>query len=49
MLYEYDAEKTILYYPTIKIRDCYWLRNAILYWDRVASIVRDLIIMNLIQ
>ena len=32
-------EKTILYYPTIKIQDGYWLRNAILYWDKVASIV----------
>lgn len=31
--------KTILYYPTIKIEDGYWLRNAILYWDNVASIV----------
>lgn len=33
---------TILYYPTIKIKDGYWLRNAILYWDRVASIVPGL-------
>ena len=32
-------EKTILYYPTIKIRDGHWLRNAILYWDKVASVV----------
>lgn len=30
---------TILYYPTIDIQDGQWLRNAILYWDKVASIV----------
>ncbi len=30
---------TILYYPTIKIEDGMWLRNALLYWDNVASIV----------
>lgn len=34
-----DSEKTILYYPSIKIKDGTWLRNAILYWDNVASIV----------
>ena len=34
-----NDKKTILYYPTIKIKDGYWLRNAILYWDKVASIV----------
>ena len=34
-----NYERTILYYPTIKIQDGYWLRNAILYWDNVASIV----------
>lgn len=39
MLHEYEEQKTILYYPTIKIRDGYWLRNAILYWDKIASIV----------
>jgi hypothetical protein len=31
--------QTILYYPTIDIQDGQWLRNAILYWDKVASIV----------
>lgn len=31
--------QTILYYPTIDIQDGEWLRNAILYWDKVASIV----------
>lgn len=30
---------TILYYPYIKIQDGKWLRNAILYWDKIASIV----------
>lgn len=35
----YTNAKTILYYPTIKIKDGSWLRNAILYWDNVASIV----------
>lgn len=28
----------ILYYPTIDIQDGQWLRNAVLYWDKVASI-----------
>ena len=31
--------QTILYYPTINILDGAWLRNAILYWDEVSSIV----------
>ncbi len=31
--------QTILYYPTIDIQDGTWLRNAILYWDEVSSIV----------
>ncbi|HEY5749476.1 MAG TPA: DUF6236 family protein [Chryseolinea sp.] len=32
-------ERTILYYPTIDIPNESWLRNALLYWDEVASIV----------
>lgn len=32
-------DNTILYYPTIKIKDGAWLRNALLYWDKVSSIV----------
>ena len=31
--------QTILYYPRINIQDGAWLRNAILYWDEVSSIV----------
>lgn len=31
--------QTILYYPTIDIQDGAWLRNALLYWDCIASIV----------
>jgi hypothetical protein len=31
--------QTILYYPRINIHDGAWLRNAILYWDEVSSIV----------
>ena len=31
--------QTILYYPKINIHDGSWLRNAILYWDEVSSIV----------
>ena len=31
--------QTILYYPGIDIQDGVWLRNAILYWDEVSSIV----------
>lgn len=34
-------EKTLLYYPTIEIKDGFWLRNAILYWDKIASIVPE--------
>lgn len=30
---------SILYYPSINIWDSAWLRNAILYWDEVCSIV----------
>lgn len=31
--------QTILYYPTINIHDGAWLRNAVLYWDEVSSII----------
>lgn len=31
--------QTILYYPKINIEDGAWLRNAVLYWDEVSSIV----------
>lgn len=31
--------QTVLYYPTINIQDSTWLRNALLYWDRISSIV----------
>jgi hypothetical protein len=31
--------RTILYYPTIEVPNGVWLRRALLYWDRVASIV----------
>ena len=31
--------QTILYYPTIDIKDSAWLRNALLYWDSISSIV----------
>ena len=33
--------QTILYYPKINILDGVWLRNALLYWDEVPSIVPD--------
>ena len=29
----------ILHYPTIQIHNGEWLRNAILYWDKIADIV----------
>lgn len=32
-------DQTILYYPTININDGQWLRNALLYWDNISSIV----------
>lgn len=31
--------RTILYYPTISVPTSSWLRQALLYWDQVASIV----------
>ncbi len=31
--------QTILYYPNINIQDGKWLRNALLYWDNISSIV----------
>jgi len=34
-------KRTILYYPTINIPADEWLRNALLYWDEVSSIVPD--------
>jgi hypothetical protein len=33
------AKKTILYYPTITIPTGAWLRQALLYWDEIGSIV----------
>jgi hypothetical protein len=32
-------KRTILYYPTISVPTGNWLRQAILYWDEVSSIV----------
>lgn len=32
-------KRSLLYYPKINIEDNEWLRNAILYWDEVCSIV----------
>ncbi|MCT4686573.1 DUF6236 family protein [Vallitalea sp.] len=32
-------KRSILYYPEIDIKDGIWLRNALLYWDEVASIM----------
>jgi len=32
-------QRTVLYYPTISIPDNWWLRQALLYFDEVASIV----------
>jgi len=31
--------RKILYYPNININDGIWLRNALLYWDKVSSIM----------
>jgi hypothetical protein len=31
--------RTIIYYPNIDIPDSKWLRNSLLYWDEVSSIV----------
>lgn len=32
-------KRRILYYPSIDIKDGIWLRNAILYWEEVSSIM----------
>ncbi len=32
-------KRTILYYPTIDVPSNSWLRNSLLYWDEVSSIV----------
>lgn len=34
-----DIKRTILYYPTISIPSGTWLRQALLYWDEIGSIV----------
>lgn len=34
-----DIKRTILYYPTISIPTGSWLRQALLYWDEIGSIV----------
>lgn len=34
-------KNSILYYPTINIPNGIWLRNALLYWDEVSSIVPE--------
>lgn len=31
--------QTILYYPTVNIQDREWLKGAVLYWDKVSTIV----------
>ena len=31
--------RSILYYPSMDIKDGIWLRNAMLYWDKIHSIV----------
>lgn len=31
--------RSILYYPSMDIKDGVWLRNAMLYWDKIHSIV----------
>jgi hypothetical protein len=36
-----QMKRTILYYPTIDIPADDWLRNALLYWDEVSSIVPE--------
>lgn len=30
---------SVLYYPTIDIKDSQWLRNALLFWDKIYTIV----------
>jgi hypothetical protein len=34
-------ERTLLYYPTIVIRNDQWIRQSILYWDSIGSIVPE--------
>lgn len=35
------AFSSVLYYPTIDIRDNQWLRNALLFWDKIYTIVPE--------
>lgn len=35
----YGKNRTILYYPTITLPEGSWIRQAILYWDQISSIV----------
>lgn len=34
-----DMKNCILYYPTINVPNRVWVRNSLLYWDEIASIV----------
>lgn len=36
-----NIENKILYYPTIKIEDGVWLRNALLYWNKYSKKKRN--------
>jgi hypothetical protein len=39
MMMTNDLSSTILYYPTIAVPSGAWLKQALLYWDKIASIV----------
>ena len=39
MRHREDITKTILYYPLISIQTGRWLRQSLLYWDQIGSIV----------
>jgi hypothetical protein len=36
-----SAKRTILYYPTMSVPNGGWLRQALLYWDQIGSIVPE--------
>src|SRR5258708_7233354 len=35
------VEKVLLYYPTIDIPSPSWVRQGLMYWDKIGSIVPD--------
>lgn len=39
--YNSNMKRTLLYYPTMNIPNNEWIRNALLYWDELGSIIPE--------